>query len=307
MNWRLVLVATWMGTAAACLGSTKAGVIPIPNGSFESPTTTFVEINVDSWQKSPKPDWYVEGGGFLWTQLVGAFKNTPAGNSDHIDNCDGQQAAWLFAVPEAGFFQDYNSVDWDDPQPTHAFDARFEVGKSYQLTVGVIGGGGGMSNGASVEISLYYRDTASNKVTVTSTLIRNSPSVFSNRTQLVDFQADVPTVQGTDPWAGRHIGVQILSTVTTNLQGGYWDFDNVRLFSAAAPQLIGGTLADGQFTLTLQSEPGLRFEILASSEVARSSSAWTSVGNVTNVTGTVSFTDAMANSSHKFYQARLLP
>jgi hypothetical protein len=73
---------------------------------------------------------------------TGIFKNSPTNSSDHIDNCDGDQAIWLFAVPEVALFQDNNSVDWDDPAPTHAFDAKFEIGKSYQLTVGLLGGRG---------------------------------------------------------------------------------------------------------------------------------------------------------------------
>src|SRR5262245_50961431 len=91
MNWRLLQLTTRMCAAAACLGSVPAEVIPIPNGSFEAPATTFVDLNIQAWQKSPKPDWYVEGGGFLWIQLSGVFKNTPEGRADHIDNCDGEQ------------------------------------------------------------------------------------------------------------------------------------------------------------------------------------------------------------------------
>jgi hypothetical protein len=95
-----------------------AGTIHIPNHSFELPTTSFVSINIDSWQKTPKPDWYVEDGGFLWTQLTGAFKNNAPPSPDHIVNCDGNQAIWLFAVPEVGLFQDYDSMDLDDPAPS---------------------------------------------------------------------------------------------------------------------------------------------------------------------------------------------
>src|SRR5262245_39645715 len=110
------------GFAALALASTSvqpaaAGAINIPNNSFESPATSFVSININAWQKSPKPDWYQESGGFLWTQLTGIFKNTPATSADHIDNCDGNQALWLFAVPEVGLFQDYDSTDWHNLPP----------------------------------------------------------------------------------------------------------------------------------------------------------------------------------------------
>lgn len=288
-------------------GLLRAETIVVPNGSFESPVTSYVSINVNNWQKGRKPDWYQEAGGFLWTQLTGEFKNTPPGSFDHLDNCDGDQALWLFVVPDVSLFQDYDSVDWNDPVPTHAFDATFEVGKSYALTVGVNGSGGGMSNGATMQISLYYRDAASNMVTVSATSITNTPENFPDHTRFTNYQALLPAVKPTDPWAGQHIGILLLSTVTTNLQGGYWDLDNVRLSSFTPPSLSAGTFTDGQFTLTLQSEPGLSFEILANDDVTQPLSKWASLGTVTNVTGTVSFTDTNANPSRRFYRARQRP
>jgi hypothetical protein len=53
--------------------SLRAGPIEIPNGSFESPETPFAEPGLDSWEKTPKPFWYDEGGGGLWIQLTGVF------------------------------------------------------------------------------------------------------------------------------------------------------------------------------------------------------------------------------------------
>lgn len=285
----------------------QAETIVVPNGSFESPATPYVSINIDNWQKGAKPGWYQEGAGFLWTQLTGEFKNPPPGSSDHLDNCDGNQAIWLFVVPEVSLFQDYDSVDWNDPAPTRAFDARFEVGKSYALTVGINGSGGGMSNGATMQIGLYYRDAASNMVTVSATSITNTPENFPNHTHFSDYQVLVPTVKATNTWAGQHIGILLLSTVSTNLQGGYWDLDNVRLESFEPPELVAGTLANGEFTLTLHSEPGLSFEIISSNDVTQPLSSWTHLGTVTNVMGTVEFTDTTANSEQRFYQARQLP
>src|SRR5439155_12475624 len=93
---------------SSCPTSLRAGSISVPNNSFESPVTVFVDTHIDSWQKSAKPPWYDESGGYLWDQLTGTFKNTPTNSSDHIDNCDGNQAAWMFAVPEVAIFQDYN-------------------------------------------------------------------------------------------------------------------------------------------------------------------------------------------------------
>ncbi|HWW03342.1 MAG TPA: hypothetical protein VNZ64_26805 [Candidatus Acidoferrum sp.] len=284
-----------------------AGPITVPNASFESPVTTFVNTHVDSWQKVPKPDWYVESGGYTWDQLAGVFTNTPAGDPSHIINCDGTQAAYMFAVPEVCLFQDYDSTDWSHSTPTHAFNATFDPGTAYQLTVGVIGGGGNMMPGVTLELSLYYRDAGSNQVVVAATSITNTPAVFSNHVTLIDFQVNVPTVQVADAWAGQHIGIRLLSTVDPSLQGGYWDLDNVRLTGTRRPLWANPAWSGGQFSLTLQSEPGLQFEVLASNDPSLPIPSWTSLGTVSNATGSVSFNDAATNYARRFYRARQLP
>ncbi|MSU63494.1 MAG: hypothetical protein EXS31_14045 [Pedosphaera sp.] len=307
MNRRLIFRVSGAMALAICIPALRAGPIPVPNGSFESPVSIFIDINFDAWQKTARPDFYAEGGGFLWSQLTGAFKNPAPGTTGHIDNCVGNQAVWLFAVSEVGLFQDYESVDWNDAAPTHALDARFETGSSYELAVGVIGGGGGMSPGATLDLSLYYRDAASNRVAVATTSITNSPSVFTNQTHFIEFRVRVPSVKPNDAWAGQHIGVQFLSTVSTNLQGGYWDLDDIRLSSMLPTFLTGLMAANGQFTFTLESEPGSRVEILTSADATLPAANWSSLGITTNLTGSVPFTDPLADLSHRFYQARQLP
>jgi len=269
MNKRLLEITVSLLLLLSAAGLLQSATIPLPNGSFESPAIVFVDLNIDSWQKTPKPDWYVESGGFLWSQLTGAFKNTAAGSFDHIDNCAGDQAVWMFAVPGAGLFQDYNSVDWNDPAPAHEFDARYEVGRAYALTAGVIGGGGGMSNGVTAEISFYYRDAASNQVKVAATSITNTPAIFSNKTHLIDFIVQVPTVKLGDAWADQHIGIQLLSTVSTGLQGGYWDFDNVRLTSSAEPtvRLLFAAEASG-LRVSWLSETSRHYQVQASENLS---------------------------------------
>jgi hypothetical protein len=285
----------------------EAETIVIPNASFESPATPYVSVNIDNWQKSPKPDWYVEDGGFLWVYLTGLFKNPPTNSSDHLDNCDGDQAMWLFADPEVGLFQDYDTVDWNDPAPSHAFDARFEVGKSYTLTVGVNGGGGGMLEGATMELRLYYRDGASNKVTVAATSITNTLSNFPVHTHFTDYQVRLERVNAGDAWAGQHIGVEMVSTVDTNLQGGYWDLDHVRLSAVLEPVWQDIVRTNNQFGFALRSEPGLAFEILATTDLAQPTSDWQSLGLLTNTTGVAVFTDPATNLSRRYYRARLVP
>lgn len=307
------LFAKVFGLGALALGVSRApgASIPVPNQSFEFPTNDFVSVVIDSWQKTPKPDWYNEGGGFYWTQLTGAFLNTATNSPTHIRNCDGNQAIWLFAVPEVGLFQDYDSIGSNETSPSHAFDANYEPGKAYQLTVGLFGGGlggnYGMKLGVTLELSLYYRDANSNRITVAATTVTNTAELFTSNTNLVDFKVQTSTVTAADPWAGKHIGIQLLSTVTTNLQGGYWDLDNVRLTSILAPRLTAPIVTNNQFQFTLMSEPGSRVEILASTNAALVGATGTSLGTVTNVSGETPFVDSSPFFPQRFYQARHLP
>ena len=281
----------------------QAASVSIPNPSFESPATSFVDTNIIAWEKSPKPFWYDETANGPWGQLTGVFVNPPPGSpgADHIDNCDSNQAAYLFALPGVALFQNKASTS------SNTLDAAFEIGKSYDLTVGVLGSGGGMSNGATLFFGLYFRDAASNSVVVAGTVVTNSSAVFSNHTHFVDFQTRLPAVKATDAWAGKNIGVQIVSTVGFELSGGYWDVDNVRLISTREPGLSGSVAPNGQFTLTLASETGLSFEVLAATNITLAASNWSSLGTVTNTGGTGTFTDTNAGSPRRFYRARQLP
>jgi hypothetical protein len=282
--------------AFTALSAEAAENIPIPNGSFESPTTTYASPFIDSWQKTAKPDWYDEGGGaFLWSQLTGQFSNQPP---SYIDNCDGKQAAWMFVIPQVGIFQDY------DYPTNHAFNAIYEIGKSYRLTLGIIGTGGGMLQGATIELALYYRDVASNMVVISATSITNLSDIFSNNTHFLDFHTDTPFVKPSDPWEGQHIGVRILSSITdTNMEGGYWDLDNARLTAIPLPTLTKPVWTNGQFSFLVQSEPGIAFEVQKASILDEL--GWSSLGFTTNVSGTISVTDTNASSSQSFYRLQL--
>lgn len=299
---RAAVLVAWLAVA----GMMQAASLTVPNASFELPVTTYASPVVDSWQVTPKPDWYVEGDPFYWSQLVGTFKNPGPGYPDRIDNCHGQQALWVFAVPEVGLFQDYDSKDWNDPAPPHAFNVTFQPGKSYQLTVGVIGGGGNMLPEVTLELSLYYRDAASNQVVIAATTITNRLALFPSTTHFVDCAVEVPTVLASNPWAGRKIGLRILSTVGLDLQGGYWDVDNVRLTESSPPMLLNSVLTEGQFQFTLQSEPGQSFEILAAPTPSLPPAAWAIVDTITNATGLGSFSVPATNLGQCFYRARRL-
>ncbi|MFN0066228.1 MAG: hypothetical protein ACKVYV_01195 [Limisphaerales bacterium] len=244
-------------------GGLFAQPVPVPNGSFELPATQFVDTRMDAWQEAPKPPEFDEGGGFLWDQLTGVFRNTPPGSPDHIDNCDGLQAAYFFAVPGVGFFQDYDSVDWNDPEPSRAFDARFEAGKSYTLTFGVVAGGGNMLEGVSFEAALYYRDgSGTNQAVVSATNVVFTRAAFPTRTTLTEVTLRTPFVRAGDPWAGRHIGIRFLSTVSDGMKGGYWDLDHLRLVAEGPGEITLRTgVMDGKLQVRWPSVAGYRYQL----------------------------------------------
>lgn len=275
--------------------------ISVPNYSFESPAVMFVDTNIANWAQSPKPAWYDEAANGPWSQLTGVFLNSPptSTNNDHIVNLDGNQAAFVFASPGAALFQDHLTS-------SNVFKATYEPGQYYQLSAGVLGNGGGMPEGATLQLALYYIDASSNAVTIASTTITNSNALFPSRTNLLDFHAHLPPVKPTDPWAGKNIGVQIASTTDFQLTGGYWDVDNVRLTPFQAPVLSAGAVTNGQFNLTVRSEPGQRFEVLASTNLTSALTNWVVVGTVTNTAGTATFTDSESAGSQRFYRVQQL-
>lgn len=297
LGWFAGLAGARVAPAAAVvlwIGAVAADVIPIANGSFESPATEFVDTRVDGWQKTPKPAWWDETAYGPWDNLVGVFANVPPGDPRHIDNCDGRQAIWLFANPEVGLFQE--------------LEARFQVGRWYQLTVGLFPGAAfPMAPGATVALSLYYRDAQSNRVSVADVTVTNTASVFSNSPQhLVDFQVIVPPVKASDPWAGQPIGVALLSTVS-QMAGGYWVLDNVRLKEARPPALLGARATNGGFGFRLEAELGAVLEVLASPDVTWPLAQWTSLQTLTNHTGSLYFSEPVTSGLRRFYRVRQLP
>jgi hypothetical protein len=282
--------------------------IYVPNFSFESPdigtNSPYAAPVLDSWEESPQPNWYVpsEFGGSPWADLVGTFYNLPnftnstGTNSTYIDNCNGVQATFLFALPEVAIFQD--------------LDATFNAGKAYTLTVGLIGGGGGMTNGSTFELSLYYVDASSNVDIVAATTVTNTTTNFPTDTHLVDFQVQVPAVKATDPWAGQNIGIQLLATPdfnNPNSWGGFWDADNVRLTETTALNLVSPVVTNGQLQFTVQSEPGVVFQILATTNLNLSMTNWTSLATITNTTGSQPYVDPSVALGQRFYIAQPVP
>ena len=206
-----------------------ADTIPVPNGSFESPDQAYeapyASAGLDSWQQSPTPDWWLAMGYTAadWYDTAGAFLNVPF---NWIDNVDGRQAAFMFAAPNLEESQLLNNV--------------YQVGQSYQLTVGIEGGGYGMKLGVPMAIGLYYLDTNKNQVMVSTFSFTNDNTLTPGGyiSHLPDRVLTIPAVSASDAWAGKNIGVallQLTTTAATSSVGGYWDIDNVRLVSTSAP------------------------------------------------------------------------
>jgi hypothetical protein len=281
--------------------------IHVPNASFESPEVEFVDNHPHFWQKTPKPAWYDESGGFTWDQLFGVFKNTAPGADDHIDNCDGAQAFYLFAVPTVGVFQDQLSTNAAGASAIPPLDVRFEPGKSYALSMGVLGGGGGMTNGASLSVALYYRNDSGNPVVVAETNIIHDPATFPTHTHFKTYEVRTSKVRMEDPWAGKNLGIQVVSTVDPNLAGGYWDIDNVQVQEIPEIGLLDPYITDSEIAFTLQSEAGLRLEVLAADEATGLNASWSTLSSVTNLTGLVSIADVRTNAARRFYQVKQVP
>ena len=298
-------LALGLAVLAASTTTVRPATIVIPNGSFEAPLapreSPYAFPYMAEWQKSPQPDWYTSQ--WPWEALLGTFYNAPI--STYIDNCDGEQAAFVFAVPEVALFQDYDSIGDGAATPSHAFDARFNVNSAYRLTVGVISTPT-LYYGATLELSLYYRDST-NLVTVAAATLTNSAELFPTNTHFVDCSVYLPGVWATNAWAGQHIGVRIASTVAPDLATGYWDVDNARLAEIPLPALTDVWRTNGCFGCTLQSQPGLRFTMLAGTNLSLPLSNWTPVATLTNDTGAIAFVDPAAGPNRQFYRAVQLP
>jgi hypothetical protein len=220
----------------------RAASITVPNGSFESQSGVGqpfgVNVLMDSWQKLPNPG-IPEGGSnnFFWVQSAGVFVGTAPNSANPYDNLVGTQGAYVLSIPGAGIFQDNQSTDWSGA--ANGLNAIYQVGLSYNLTVGLFGKGM-VDNFSSLQLSLYYRD-GDNRVTVgTPTTVTFDTSIFNpaGPFSLIDYSVNLPPVQAGDAWANKNIGIQIASVQGTG--DGYWDMDNVRLTSTIPEP---GTLA----------------------------------------------------------------
>jgi len=212
---RLLVLAPVIVWAAA---PARSASIPIENASFEAPAIDPCGFPVlpyaDHWRELDLDTEY--------STNTGIFVNTPPGSPDRVLNADGNQLAFLASAQGNAFEQDLADV--------------YEVGRAYRLTVGV-GVSMRFPPSASepfdrIELVLYYLEGSTPVDTARCTV--GSPGWFS---LLQDFWTYRPTVQATDDWAGKNIGVAIRATGSA---GGFWVLDNVRLTELPpAPDFTG--------------------------------------------------------------------
>jgi hypothetical protein len=95
------------------------------------------------------------------------------------------------------------------------------------------------------------------------------------------------------------------SVLVTNACGAATSSNAVLVVSVPPLQFVPGSarISAGQFTFTLQSRPGLSFEIQASTNLVY----WATVATLTNSSGTTPFTTPTAGFTRRFYRARQLP
>jgi hypothetical protein len=228
-----------VGALTLAAGSLQAQPIAVPNFSFESQSAVGFPFgtnpSLDSWQKIAEPVYFGPISGMFgipWFGTAGGFIGTATNSSNPYANLLGTQAGYILAFPEVTLFQDFDN--------SPAFNATFEVGKSYNLTLGVYGSSL-LAEGSTLELSLYYRDALDNRVTIGSTVITYNAATFPSvaNPNLIDFSVNLPAVQAGDAWAGENIGIQLESTVDMQLMSGRnWDFDNLRLTAIPEPATL---------------------------------------------------------------------
>ncbi len=256
----LVALAAWVCPL-------RAGTVYLPNASFESPVVPTVSPyaipDMDYWEKSPQPAWYYPANNYNtpWEDLMGTFYNFPD-PSTFIDNCDGTQAAFLFACPDVAIFQDYDSIYGTNTTPSHAFNATFNVGSAYSLTVGVIGGVYGtppLYEGATLQLSLYYRDACQqhgrpSQPPPSLTARSCSPPIRTSWTSRSSFPGSCRPTRG--PTRTSACRSPLPSGPTSPADTGIWI--TCAWSRRPCPHLPNPQVTNNQFSFTVRSQPGLQ-------------------------------------------------
>jgi hypothetical protein len=212
--------------------------INVPDYNFLNPvapttgfqTTPSTSAGLGGWQVSPPPSYWTSEGATAaqWYDSTGVFYNDPSG--EYITNLSGSQAGFMFDNPGLVLSQTLSST--------------YQVGKSYQLTVGIGGGSNEnapsqyMAPGTQMEIGLFYQNGGNMVLVGTDTITWNSTLPAGYVTSLTDYQLTIPTVAAGNAWAGQPIGVALIQPNSAPLDGSYWDVDNVRVSAVPEPGTI---------------------------------------------------------------------
>jgi hypothetical protein len=182
--------------------------LTLANASFELPA-----LDPNAFPAFPTVDEWLEFDlDALGSTNTGVFANSPSDSDDHIGNADEGQLAFLGSEQGNGLEQE--------------LEAAYELGCRYRLTVAV-GVSGRFPPAAqeavdNLDLILYYADDGQAVDIVAQTV----PATGLSSTSLQDFSVYLPTVDSTDAWAGRTIGVALRAAGNA---GGFWDLDHVRL------------------------------------------------------------------------------
>jgi hypothetical protein len=200
-------------------------MIPLGNASFESPTVTPAQVAspiVDVW-KTDGPTKIDVGGGVMVNPNTGIFPNSPAASPDHIDNVDGNQAAYIGAQTGNEFSQTLTNT--------------FQANQAYTVTLGVAHSfGQPPSATASLRFALFYLDGTNQRHIVMSRDVVNDAATAISATHLLDFTTTSSILAANDAAVGKPIGV-LLTTIGP--VGGFFDMDNVRLSAVPEPASLG--------------------------------------------------------------------
>ena len=203
--------------------------IPVPNYDFSSPyvppSTPYAHARRLGLGAVKDARRVACDGLTAWQDAVGTFVNVPGQWITNLVPSGGtsvhQQAAWMFS--DAGL------------QLSQTLSYSFQVGESYQLTVGIEGGGQGMPPGTPMEIGLFYYDAGGHQVMVGTKTVLNDLALTGATNSYISYLPDrylaIPAVAAGDPWAGQNVGIALIQP-NSGTTRGYWDINNVRLTSA---------------------------------------------------------------------------
>jgi hypothetical protein len=230
-------------------------LVQVPNFSFESPTVppgAPAYPVFDNWQKFPQPAYWDEPNMGAWNNVTGVFPNPAASEQGHIDNVEGAQAAYIFATPGSGIFQDLNT--------------QFEAGNAYTLTVAITSSTQiPPTANTPISIALYYRDAQNNMVPVATKSVQFNNTNFPNPVHMVDVSVTSDTVSSSAPYLNKNIGVYISSASDFTNAGGVWDADNVRIDVDQGVKL-GISLTGDHITISWESQPNTSYLLQRTSD-----------------------------------------